>query len=323
MRTCDVIIPVYNSAASLPLALEALSTQAIPPDWHIQLLICDDGSSDNTYEKLHITNYTLPITYLPGKHAGVAAARNRGIAASTADLLLFLGADILLRPRALMAHLLFHERCPDAKAAALGFVRWDPRLAPTPLMEWMTHGGLQNNFDDLLGRATADTEEFFYGSHLSLKRSVLATTTFSEDYRTYGFEDRDLGRRLVSSNVTLHVLHQAVGLHRHLYSADAFFKRQIAVGASQQIFCRRFHLPDPRSTQTWRHWLQQALYRVGPGQILRGVVRYVASRYATPRLFAHAVNYEYRRGLYAKDEGVLHTEYPSYPQVFPQSFHKK
>lgn len=280
----------------------------------MRVLVCDDGSSDDSVTKvqnLFASRRTKIQTLIfPGEHRGAAAARNRGIEASRADVIFFLGADIILRPGALAAHLSFHEQHSE-DAAALGFVVWDPRVVSTPLMEWMMHGGQQNNFDEILGADTADAEHFFYGSHISLKRVALGDIRFSEEYTRYGHEDKDIGYRFKNHNLALHVLHNAVGLHAHHYTAQTFFARQYAVGSGQRILNQRIGALDPRTQLKVRHWLQYILYPLGLGAGLRAAVRYLAPRYATPRLFAHVANYEYRRGLF-------HTEHTSYPQVFPQ-----
>ena len=48
------------------------------------------------------------ITVIRQDHLGAAAARNSGLKESSADILLFLGADIPLRPNALIELLVFH-----------------------------------------------------------------------------------------------------------------------------------------------------------------------------------------------------------------------
>lgn len=308
MNTCDIIIPTYNNVATLPHVVAAINSQIIPNDWAVRVLICDDGSEEDSVAKIQNTKYKIPTLVLGGRHKGAAAARNRGIKASKSDVIFFLGADIILRPGALAAHLIFHEQHPEDTAGALGFVVWDPRLRPTPLMEWMTHGGPQNNFDDLLG---SPTKIPFFGSHVSIKRSQLSHERFSEEYTEYGWEDIEFGYRLHKQGLKLYILEQAVGLHHHFYSADDIFRRQASVGRGAPIFRRHTGQESPALSLSFQHRIQVVLYAVGAGALLRMFVRYLAPRYAIPRLFAHMANYEYRRGLF-------HTEHTSYPQVFPQ-----
>jgi len=173
MSACDIIIPTFNSASILRRTLPALFSQSVPKPWSVRLIIADDGSADQTIAV--VRNMAPPASWhrtllVTGPHTGAAGARNRGLDHATAGLVLFLGADIILRPTALAAHLNFHNNYPDNRDAALGMVKWDPRLKPSPFMEWMIHGGGQNDFDSLLGQTQADPRHFFYGSHLSLKK---------------------------------------------------------------------------------------------------------------------------------------------------------
>ncbi len=234
----DLIIPTYQNAKVLPLTLAALNTQEVPRDWQVRLIISDDGSTDNTnlVLKHHNSKSRWPCEIIYGQHAGVAAARNRAIKNSSAEIIFLLGADIILRPGALLKHLLFHETHPDVKAAALGMITWDPRLQPTPLLDWMIHGGPQNNYDSLLGALTADPRHFFYGSHLSLKRTMFRKELFSEVFTRYGWEDLDLGRRLARLGLILHVLHSARAVHQHRYSVQMIGARQRASGYGLHLF---------------------------------------------------------------------------------------
>ncbi len=47
MATVDVIIPAFNAAHYLPAAIESVVSQTFD-DW--QILLVDDGSTDNTAE---------------------------------------------------------------------------------------------------------------------------------------------------------------------------------------------------------------------------------------------------------------------------------
>lgn len=93
--TVAVIIPNYNYERSLGACLEAVFAQTLPPD---EVIVVDDGSTDRSVEVAR----RFPCTVLTGEgNRGPSAARNRGVAASTADILFFLDSDIALEPHAL------------------------------------------------------------------------------------------------------------------------------------------------------------------------------------------------------------------------------
>lgn len=69
----SVIIPTYNRAGKLPVAINSLLNQTY---LNVQPIIVDDGSEDNTAEL--IKKYPQ-IEYVLQEHAGQAAARNNGL----------------------------------------------------------------------------------------------------------------------------------------------------------------------------------------------------------------------------------------------------
>jgi len=75
----SVVVPTYNYANTLPRALDSVLVQ-----WadDIELIVVNDGSRDNTREVLddYQVRYPGRLQVLHQDNAGVAAARNRGIA---------------------------------------------------------------------------------------------------------------------------------------------------------------------------------------------------------------------------------------------------
>jgi glycosyltransferase involved in cell wall biosynthesis len=273
---CDIIIPTYNSAAVLPQALEALFGQEIPAGWECRLLLTDDGSKDETVivaERLCQAN-GWEYAIIRNKHRGRAHNRNQALNQVRANIIYFLQADILLRPGALAAHLRFHDEHPSRKAAALGYISWDPRLNPSPLMEWMMHGGPQNDFDALLGQHRVKTPRYFYGANISLKREFLAIHRFSEEFSEYGWEDYDLGLRLTKKGLELYFLENARALHSHYYDLGEVELRQRLVGLNSHLIAKN---PPGR-------WKYQLLILSGGSWLLHRIVA-IWPHYSWPWLY--------------------------------------
>lgn len=84
-----VIVPTYNSARFLREALDSILAQTLQPE---QIVVVDDGSTDNTAEV--VGRYKdRRIQYVRQPHAGVASARNAGLDAARGDYIAFLDAD--------------------------------------------------------------------------------------------------------------------------------------------------------------------------------------------------------------------------------------
>ena len=84
-----VIIPTFNREKYLGEAIESILNQ----DYHpIEIIVVDDGSTDNTRE---IVKSYPNVNYVYQKNAGQAAAINRGIALSKSEYLAFVDSDDL------------------------------------------------------------------------------------------------------------------------------------------------------------------------------------------------------------------------------------
>jgi glycosyltransferase involved in cell wall biosynthesis len=111
-----VVIPCYNQARYLGFAIESVLAQTYP---HVEVLVVDDGSTDNT--SIVAARYPGVRSIRQANH-GVAAARNEGLRQSSGEFLVFLDADDRLLPRAVeigLKHLGAHPEC----AFVSGFYR--------------------------------------------------------------------------------------------------------------------------------------------------------------------------------------------------------
>ena len=114
-----VVIPLHNGAWFIEEALRSVLEQTQRPD---EIIVVDDGSTDNGPEIVRRIGETHPITLLSQPQSGVAAARNLGIRHAHGDLIALLDQDDAWYP----SHLAdmkppFHEQ----RARPLGWVYSD------------------------------------------------------------------------------------------------------------------------------------------------------------------------------------------------------
>jgi glycosyltransferase involved in cell wall biosynthesis len=69
MFLLSICIPTYNRKKNLSLLLES-----IKPSPYIEVVVCDDGSTDNTKELIQIYRDKLNIKYIYQKNSGVSAS---------------------------------------------------------------------------------------------------------------------------------------------------------------------------------------------------------------------------------------------------------
>lgn len=104
----SVIIPTYNCAKYLPQAIESVLNQTYKD---YEIIIVDDGSTDNTKEIISV--YQSKIKYIYQDNAGVSKARNTGIQNSTGMYIAFLDADDRWLPFKLELQIKCFEKLPN------------------------------------------------------------------------------------------------------------------------------------------------------------------------------------------------------------------
>ncbi len=108
----SVIIPTFNRLHTLPAAIDSALAQTHP---RVEVVVVDDGSTDDTDALLR--SYDDRLCVLTQPNAGVAAARNAGVAASTGEVVMFLDSDDTLLPDAAAIHAEALTRAPSAIAS--------------------------------------------------------------------------------------------------------------------------------------------------------------------------------------------------------------
>lgn len=90
LNLVSVIIPVFNGASFLARAVENVQAQDYAP---IEIIVVDDGSTDNTAEIA--AGYSGVVNYIYQPNAGPSAARNCGIKLAQGTMIAFLDVDDL------------------------------------------------------------------------------------------------------------------------------------------------------------------------------------------------------------------------------------
>jgi GT2 family glycosyltransferase len=91
----SIIVPTYNRSHFLPGALGSLITQETNGEFEYELVVVDNGSTDDTKTVVETIarGSPVPVRCLLERREGVACARNAGIRASKGDWLAFFDDD--------------------------------------------------------------------------------------------------------------------------------------------------------------------------------------------------------------------------------------
>ncbi|MBF9143429.1 glycosyltransferase family 2 protein [Hymenobacter properus] len=86
----SIVIPTYNRADLIGLTLQSVLGQTFP---HMEILVVDDGSKDNTAEVVQGYAADPRLRYYPKENAERGAARNYGFVRAAGEYVLFLDSD--------------------------------------------------------------------------------------------------------------------------------------------------------------------------------------------------------------------------------------
>lgn len=110
MPKVSIIIPTYNRANLLREAIDSVLAQTYQD---FELLVVDDGSTDNTCAV--VAGYGDQVVYRFQENRGVSRARNLGIHASAGAWIAFLDSDDLWLPEKLEQQMAVMEQNPDLR----------------------------------------------------------------------------------------------------------------------------------------------------------------------------------------------------------------
>lgn len=122
----SVIVTTYNAVATLRTSLESLLAQKYPD---LDLVICDDASTDGTWDLLQEMQQAHPdritLTRSP-RNAGTYLAKNRALSLAKGEIVLFQDSDDRSHPDRAMVQVLPFLEEPDLVATRCAYARYDP-----------------------------------------------------------------------------------------------------------------------------------------------------------------------------------------------------
>lgn len=93
-RLISIVVPCYNEAAGITSFLQSLSSAVKPIDgYSFEIVVVDDGSSDQTAEKVHAAKVRSVKLICLSRNFGKEAATTAGINEATGDAVITLDAD--------------------------------------------------------------------------------------------------------------------------------------------------------------------------------------------------------------------------------------
>lgn len=232
--TVSVVIPVRNGARVLERCLARLAEQTTLPE---QVIVVDNGSRDGSGDLARGFAHRaphLPVQVLEEGRVGASAARNRGVAAASGEVVAFTDADC--EPAADWLHRLTAAFGPGIGAVAGGIRPAAPQTAVeafAALYTLRTGGERFDSADFTLLRGGFPT------ANLAVRRDVFTTVGgFDEGIRLYG-EDYDLCARIYEHGHVIRYEPQARVFHHHRTTLRGLLRQSFGFGACHAYLLRR------------------------------------------------------------------------------------
>lgn len=134
----SVIVPSYNMAGFLPQAVQSALAQSYT---NLEVLIVDDGSTDNTSEVVRLWEGDARVRVHRQVNGGLSNARNQGIAHTRGPFIALLDADDTWVPDKLSRQMELFAGRPEVGVVYSGYQRMDREGRPLPTEPTPMHRG--------------------------------------------------------------------------------------------------------------------------------------------------------------------------------------
>lgn len=225
----SVVMGSYNQCETLNKVLCAYLEQ--DGDATFEVIVVDSSSTDGTGEMMNAFDANFTFRPIVQENNGKAAARNRGVAEASADLIIITDSDMIPDRGFIQAHVDAHRSskkpsCFEGITYNMIEEKWpcsDDNLSPY-IRESL-------NPNQRLGF------HYFLTGNISFPKAVFdAFNGFDESFKSYGWEDLELGYRMSLKKVPLRYLPTAKNYHYHVITKEEEIERCIAKGESAKRF---------------------------------------------------------------------------------------
>ena len=232
----SVVIGSYNQCNRLKKVIEGFASQNTQLQYEV--IIVDSFSTDDTAQmvsQFNAVDLSFSLNFIQRENpAGKAEARNVGVHESKSDIIIITDADMIPDQLFVQSHYDAHKGshspvCFEGLAYNLDSYDWPLKTCPsdTQIPQKYTDGDRLDWY-------------YFLTGNISFPKSLfLLENGFSVDFKSYGWEDLELGYRFKKRGVPLMYLQSAINYHYHVITPQERADRKFLMGQSAQIFAKK------------------------------------------------------------------------------------
>src|SRR6266516_2868638 len=216
----SVVVCAYNETRLIEACLASLQRCEYPD---LEVIVCDDGSTDATLELAR--RFPFRVIALP--HGGLSVARNAGIDAATGEIVAFLDADAACHPEwpyrlalALEDNNVMAAGGPNLAVPGAGFVERAVGSAPGSPVQVLV---------------SDDRAEHVPGCNMAFRRQALAAIGGFNPVYTSAGDDVDVCWRLLDRGDEIAFSPAAQVRHHRRASLRGYLKQQVGYGRAERM----------------------------------------------------------------------------------------
>lgn len=281
----SLVIPTYNRMHLLQQALQSVARSRIANRDQVEVLVVDNGSTDATHnavERLRENGFPFRLRYFFEPAQGVSHSRNRGIAASYGNYIVFMDDDQVIDPTYLDRVKPAFEKLPVACMGGAVVFNAPADIPPSlaPMFETLRTYMSREQLTNLRTRLLAPDEYLGSGNMVVKRRDLCAVGCFDTSLgrrgnSLMGGEEDALQDRLRAAGKTIAFDPALIQYHHfapELVTKRYWRKRQLDYGRT--LYIRHESWQDERSPRWFGapRWMWSALITADLPRLFEAIV---------------------------------------------------
>jgi cellulose synthase/poly-beta-1,6-N-acetylglucosamine synthase-like glycosyltransferase len=233
----SVIVPAHNAGQTISECLSSLLAQGEPREQY-EVIVVDDGSTDDTRQVVQ----RYAVTLLDQPHEGPAAARNRAVAASEGEIVLFTDADCVADGTWI------EEMVRPFQEPEIIGVKGAYRTRQQGIIPRFVQCEYEERYDRMARLRQIDFIDTYSAGYR--RQIFLAEGGFDTAYPNASVEDQELSFRLAERGYKMVFNPRALVYHQHPDTLGAYLGRKFNIGYWKVRVLRRHPQKAMRDSHT-------------------------------------------------------------------------